>query len=175
MELMIIPGTPGDIDELEELYDVLNDYLESHVNYPGWKKGVYPVREQAENGIQNGTLYVAKRDHKIVGSVILNHEPEQVYDLVQWKVEADYEEIYVVHTLAVHPDYLREGVGQALLDFADELAKRDHAKAIRLDVYEKNLPAIHAYEKAGYHYIGQVDLGLRKYGLEWFKLFEKVQ
>ena len=47
MKFVIESGTPADIDELEELYDNLNDYLSATTNYPGWIKGIYPVRENA--------------------------------------------------------------------------------------------------------------------------------
>lgn len=44
------------IDELEKLYDNLNNYLELGTNYPGWAKGIYPIRETAVSGIQNNSL-----------------------------------------------------------------------------------------------------------------------
>ena len=31
---VIRKGTAGDLDELEKLYDSLNDYLEQNINYP---------------------------------------------------------------------------------------------------------------------------------------------
>ena len=73
MKFTIEPGTSADIDELEKLYDELNDYLAATTNYPGWIKGVYPVREDAVAGVNDETLYVARYDGRIVGSVILNH------------------------------------------------------------------------------------------------------
>ncbi|WP_312648537.1 hypothetical protein [Aminipila sp.] len=51
MKLTIRKASNHDIDELEQLYDELNDYLESTINFPGWKKGVYPTRKDAINGI----------------------------------------------------------------------------------------------------------------------------
>ena len=47
-------------------------------------------------------------------------------------------------------------------------------KAIRLDVYEQNTPAIRLYEKNGFQYITTVDLGLGDYGLHKFHLYEKI-
>ena len=35
MNLIIELGTSADIDELERLYDELNDYLATTLNYPG--------------------------------------------------------------------------------------------------------------------------------------------
>lgn len=85
MKIQIMQGTNSDIDELEQLYNYLNDTLEQGINYPGWKRGVYPVRENAEAGIEQETLFVAKHLDKIVGSIILNHQPEEAYKEMEWK------------------------------------------------------------------------------------------
>lgn len=174
MKIIIVPGTTADIDDVEALYNDLNDDLESGINYPGWKKDVYPIRKDAVAGINEGDLYIAKYDNKIVGSVILNHKAESVYNSVKWKIDKEYKEVLIIHTFVVHPKFSGLGIGKRLMEFASELAINLNMKSIRLDVYEKNEPAIKLYEKCGYEYIDKVDLGLRKYGLEWFKLYEKV-
>ncbi|GGK01909.1 GNAT family N-acetyltransferase [Parabacteroides faecis] len=174
MKFVIESGTPADIDELEKLYDDLNDYLAATTNYPGWIKGIYPVRECAVDGIQNNTLYVVRYDEKIVGSIILDHQPEEAYNNARWKVNTDYSHIFVIRTFVVHPSFLKMGIGRALMDYSFELAQQSGVKSIRLDVYEKNLPAISLYEKCGFEYIDTVGLGLGNYGLDWFKLYEKV-
>ena len=82
MKFTIEPGTSADIDELEKLYDELNDYLAATTNYPGWIKGVYPVREDAVAGVNDETLYVARYDGRIVGSVsTLLFLTNRVFDL----------------------------------------------------------------------------------------------
>lgn len=174
MDLIFENGKPTDVDELSKLYDDLNDYLEKNVNYPGWRKGIYPIHQHAEDGIKNGTLFVARDNGKIAGSVVLNHEAEEVYHKAKWHFESDYSDVIVIHTLVVHPDYLKHGVGRALMDFAIAHSIQKNAKSIRLDVYEENTPAIRLYEKLGFEYVDKVDLGLRQYGLDWFKLYEKV-
>ena len=61
------------------------------------------------------------------------------------------------------------------MDYAVCVGEQRNAKAIRLDVYKENLPAIRLYEKSGFKYIGLVDLGLEEiYGLKWYRVFEKV-
>ena len=174
MKFIIEPGTSADIDELEKLYNELNDYLAATINYPGWIKGIYPIREDAVAGVNDNMLYVARTDGRIAGSVILNHQPEKAYENVRWKMELDYSCIFVIHTFVVHPSFLKKGVGHALMDYSLELAQRSGINSVRLDVYEKNLPAISLYEKCGFEYVDTVDLGLGKYGLNWFKLYEKV-
>ncbi len=174
MKLIIEPSSFADIDELEELYNDLNDYLSTTTNYPGWIKGIYPIRENAVTGIQNNNLFVVRHEGKIVGSIILDHQPEEAYHGVKWNLDADYSSIFVVRTFVVHPSFLKNGVGRSLMDFSFELAQKSDMKSIRLDVYEKNIPAILLYEKCGFEYIDTVDLGLGNYGLDWFKLYEKV-
>ena len=174
MDIIIEQGTKFDIDELAQLYDDLNDYLESGINYQGWKNGVYPIREDAINGVANENLYAAKYSGKIVGSVILCHKPEPAYYKARWGTDADYSDIFVVYTFAVHPAYLKAGIGTNIMNFVTQHSIDEHAKSIRLDVYENNTPAIRLYEKCGFRYVDTVDLGLGDYGLDRFKLYEKL-
>lgn len=174
MKFVIESGTTADIDELEKLYDDLNDYLSATTNYPGWIKGIYPIREDAVAGIENNTLFVVRHDGKIAGSIILDHHPDEAYNNVRWKIEAEYSRIFVIRTFVVHPSFLKMGIGRALMNYSFELAQQSGIKSIRLDVYENNLPAISLYEKCGFEYIDTVDLGFGNYGLNWFKLYEKL-
>ena len=57
-------------------------FLAATTNYPGWIKGVYPVREDAVAGVNDETLYVARYDGRIVGSVsTLLFLTNRVFDL----------------------------------------------------------------------------------------------
>ena len=94
MDITIELGQSNDIDELEQLYNDLNDYLAEGVNYPGWVKGIYPVREDAIDGIEHGNLYVAKHNGNIDGSIILNHAPESAYHKAKWAFETDYSDVF---------------------------------------------------------------------------------
>lgn len=166
-------ATQLDIDELDKLYDTTIDYLTAHVNHPGWIKGVYPTRETAASGIHNNSLYVVRREKKIIGTVILNHIAEPAYSQADWSIEASTNEVLVVHTFVVHPDFLKRGLGEKILLAASTLAQEKQLKAIRLDVFRGNQPAIHLYEKCGFSYVDTVDLGLSDHGLDLFKLYEK--
>jgi ribosomal protein S18 acetylase RimI-like enzyme len=171
---IIIKGKEKDLDELEILYNDTNDFLNSNVNYPGWQRGIYPVRETANTDINERNLFVAKIDNKICGSIILNHKPENAYDKVKWGLDIEYDEVIVIHTFVVHPKYLKNGIGKKLMDFARLYSKENGMKTIRLDVSIYNKPAILLYEKCGYDYVGTVDLGLSNPDLKWFKLYEFI-
>lgn len=172
--MIIEKAQAKDIDELEQLYDELNDFLNADINHPGWIKGEYPIRQNAVDGINGQNLYVARLDNRIVGSIVLNHRPEEAYHTAPWGCPSDYSKIFVVHTLVVHPDYLMAGIGKKLVSFAIDLARETHMLAIRLDVYVNNLPAIKLYEKSGFQYIDTIHLSLGPHGPHPFHLYEKV-
>lgn len=174
MDIQIRLGREEDLDSLEQLYDNLNDYLAATINYPGWRKGVYPTRQDAEAGIKENALFVALENEEVVGSMILRHEPEPAYYSAPWSVNLADHEVYVIYTFTVSPYKLHHGIGQKLLEFATQYAKENQVKSLRLDVYEKNTPAIRLYEKCGFHYVDTVSLGLEEIGLSWFQLYEKL-
>lgn len=172
--MQIRKGTEKDIEEVSALYDAVNDYLESHTNYPGWRKGVYPIREDAAQGIAENNLFVAEAEGQIAGTFILRHRPGEAYALADWGNRLDYSEILVLYTFAVHPRFLRRGIGKQLMEFILAHAAREKIKAVRLDVYEKNTPAIRLYEQMGFQYVDTVDLGYGMYGLDRFRLYQRV-
>jgi ribosomal protein S18 acetylase RimI-like enzyme len=174
MNLKMRLGTERDLDALAQLYDDLNDYLAATNNYPGWKKGIYPVRQNAVDGINEGCLFVLTENDEILASVILRHEPEPAYLKASWQAMLDYKNVLVIYTFAVKSQKLHNGIGKRMLEFIEQYGKDNRIRALRLDVYEKNTPAIRLYEKCGYQYIDTVSLGLEEYGLDWFRLYEKL-
>ncbi len=174
MELTIRCGAQEDIGALVQLYDDLNDHLASTINYPGWKKGVYPTLQDAAQGIREGTLHVATWHDEIVGSLILRHSAEPAYLTAPWRASLEESLVFVLYTLVVNPKYLHQGVGKSMLAFADAHARECGVKALRLDVYEKNLPAIRLYEACGFEFVAAVSMGLEHYGLDRFFLYEKL-
>ncbi len=173
-DIHIKKAVEADVDGIEKLYEDICDYLEMHKNYPGWKKGVYPVRFDAEKALMKNALYIARIEGKTAGTIILKHEPEDGYKKGKWLVKDDYRYIYVVYTLAVHPNFLKCGVGKELLMFAEQVARKEGCVSIRLDVVKGNIPAERLYQKCGYQLIGTVSLGYEEYGLPWYHLYEKV-
>lgn len=168
-------ATMADLPAVALLYDELCDALAAGTNWPGWKKGVYPAQEDAEQAIQAGTLYLAEdAAGRLVGSVNLSQQPEPGYDTIPWQIDAPYSELLVVHTLAVHPAFARRGVGRALVEFAERLGRSRGIKALRLDVTAGNEPALRLYESCGFVRLGRFDQGLGDQGLDWFFAYEKL-
>jgi len=172
--MVIEKGAAEDIDGLVDMYGRVCDALNHGTNYPGWEKNIYPDRRTAVSGLADGGLFVARLDGTMAGSFILRHEPEPGYALADWGAELDYRDIFVVYTLCVAPEYKGRGLGRELMEFILEYSAAQGMKAVRLDVYGKNTPAITLYKKCGFQYIDTVDLGYGEYGLNAFELYQKL-
>lgn len=167
-------ATSKDILEVEQLYIAVCRQLALGTNYPGWTEGIYPTREEAIQGVQQDCLFVYRKEGRIVATMILNSDYEEGYDQVSWNTNATKEEVLVIHTLAIHPTFNRQGIGHHLVDFIKEYGHKNNKKTIRIDVTKGNLPAIHLYEKEGFTYIDSIDLGRAEHGLPLFSLYEFV-
>lgn len=67
---------------------------------------------------------------------MLSHKPEEKYKQADWHVDLDYADIFVIHTLAVHPRFLHQGIGRKIMEFIVEYSARMKRKAIRLDWFK---------------------------------------
>lgn len=76
MNFIIEPGSLA-VYKMVGTYSKLNDHLSATINYQGWIKGIYPVRENAAAGVDDNSLFVAGCDGRIAGSVISDHQPER--------------------------------------------------------------------------------------------------
>jgi len=59
-----------------------------------------------------------------------------------------------LYSIATHHEARGQGVGGALLDAAEQLARRRHCRALRLEVRTDNHGAVRLYERLGYRRIG---------------------
>lgn len=172
--MKIALATLEDVTEIAKLYDIVVDDLEATTNYPGWKKGIYPTYNEALAGVEKQQLYVIRNNDIIIGTITINNDQETNYQLAKWNCQVPDNEVYVIHTLAVHPQYKGKKIAQKLLQYAEHLAKTNGIKTIRLDVRKGNLPAIKLYSRCGYLYVGEINLDFRGADLGLFELYEKV-
>ena len=167
-------ATRNDIGAVGALYDTVCEHLETHVNWPGWKKGVYPTRADAEKGVREGTLYMLRDGGEIIGAVKLSHEPEAGYAGVCWGTPDEYDKILMIYALAVRPDRMRTGVAGRMMEEAEKIAREQGCVAMRLDAVTGNLPAEKLYTRCGFRCVVTKSLGYECYGLPRFDLFEKI-
>lgn len=113
-----------------------------------------PSREMIREDIENGNLFVAKKNNQILGSIVLDEEHDPEHAEVNWLVP-EQPTLYL-HRLVVHPDFQGEGTGKELMKFADDYAAENGYTSIRLDAYEENEVAQNLYQRFGYKKAGEV-------------------
>ncbi|MEK6958848.1 MAG: GNAT family N-acetyltransferase [archaeon] len=114
----------------------------------------HPSKERVLDGIKKGEHFVALQNNAIVGGVRLNHTPDDQYALVKWGIKD--EKPLIVHQLAVDPKLQGKGIAKELMAFAEEYAKKEGSKSVRLDTYSKNTPSNNFYKKLGYEFVGTI-------------------
>lgn len=147
---MIRKATQNDILALAALYDKAIDFEDSHVKYTSWKKGIYPTSDTAKAGIEKNSLFVLEENGILLASVVLDHRQPPEYRTAHWSISPSYNQVLVIHTLCVDPEFSGSGIGSTLLDFIKQYAKDSGCVTVRLNTTAKNEPAKHFYEKNGF-------------------------
>ena len=114
----------------------------------------YPSKEAFKKDIEKNTLYVCKNKSRITGCISLCADKDEEYENVEWITE-DFKNLYL-HRLAVHPEYQKKGVGRSLMDFAEEYAKLNGFKSVRLDTFSQNPRNNKFYKSRKYVQLGDV-------------------
>lgn len=140
----LVKGTHDDISEIVGIYRSL-------VGTPGctWDEE-YPNTTTAENDINNGWLYVLKKQDKIVAVVSIGDFGE-LSDL-----KGEQENSCELARIGVHPEFQKQGIGTVLLQQCFEIAKKQGYDRIRLLAAKVNKAALALYEKNGFKRCGEV-------------------
>ena len=170
---MIRIATERDLIQVEEIYNELLDHEAETVSYTNWQKGLYPTLTYAKEALEQDTLFVGEENGVLYGCVILNQIQPPEYANAHWNIPAKPEEVMVIHTLCIHPDWTGKGKGKELIRFCEEYASAKDWSVIRLDTYEGNIPACHLYLSVGYSYAGTTKFHFQKVIWENLKCFDK--
>lgn len=172
-ECEIIRASQDDLKEVMKLYSLTHYKIESSTNYCGWQRNIYPTDALIKQALADETLFVARKQDKMVACVILNKKQPKEYMKARWPSLDIFGEALVVEALAVLPDMYKKSIGSTIVRFAELAARSMGLKHIRCDVYLRNTPAIRMLGKLGYVDAGEIEsekLGGRK----WVKCFEKT-
>ena len=116
---------------------------------------LYPTKEDFENDIISGDLYVGILEDKIAVVFALNQECDEDYQNGEWEYpERPY---YVIHRLCVNPVFRNRGVAARTIHYIERLLKGRDVQAVRLDVFSNNPYSQRLYAKAGYVKTGVVE------------------
>lgn len=171
---MVRQALKNEKEKVIKFYDIVieaNNKAEINLR---WQKNVHPSHKLLEESIDNGELFIYEENEKILGACIMNKKFNESYNLISWGVDAKPCELGVIHVLGVHPDCFRKGIGEKLLNGLSEYACKNKIKAIRLDVFKINTPAVKLYEKLGFLRMGEIEMFVPNIGNEDFYLYEYI-
>ncbi len=147
---MIRKATAEDIQSVARLYEKMLDYEDENVKYTSWQRGIYPTADTARAGVKHESLYVLEENGEILASAVLDKRQPPEYRQAKWSIFAANNEVLVIHTLCVDPEYAGSGIGSAMVVFSKQLANKLGCTCIRLNTTERNTPAASLYKKNGF-------------------------
>ncbi|MGY8919570.1 MAG: GNAT family N-acetyltransferase [Flavobacteriales bacterium] len=150
---MIREATVDDLDAILKITKSCAKKLVSK-NIFQWNE-YYPNRNVFENDLYNKWLYVTVKENKVIGSICVSDLIDDEYATVKWLTPNNNNNIYI-HRLAVDPDYQGVGYAQKMMSFAEEFAKKNKYKSIRLDTFSKNMKNQKFYKQRGYKKLGEI-------------------
>ena len=92
------------------------------------------------------------------------------YKNIDWTVDAEADEIIVIHTFAV--SNARKGTGRKIFNQIRKNALKKNKKTIRVDIINGNIGALKVFERFGFEYIDTVEMFHPAVGCESFHLYE---
>ncbi len=129
----------------------------------------YPDYFKLLREIEKGHLYVIRNKGVSIGAITFSEQQEPTFNEIEWKNNTD--EYIVIRRIAVFPSWQKKGIGRKLIKFAEEYAKENKYKSIRLDVASSSVHLINLYKSFGYESLGDILYPKQK---ETFECLEKV-
>lgn len=175
MSLTFTQAQLENLSTVRQVYRTIIDHLGATIDYPRWHQVGHPGPELIASWITAGELYIVRDgadSNMIVGAVVLNHDTADGYHHAAWAIDAPPEQVLVVHALGVLPERAGQGIARFILDATVDLARQRGMRAIRLDVYVENTPALRLYTGYGFTDLGCHRIDYNNYDLTDFHLFE---
>ncbi len=115
----------------------------------------YPSRADFRADLADGALWVDEEagGRGLRGVVCVNRAEPPEYRDGTWSRDGA---ALVIHRLAVHPDFRRQGVGRGLLALAEDLARRSGVPYLRSDTYSLNGRMNALFVRMGYRRAGDI-------------------
>lgn len=163
----IVLAKSKDLKKIQDMYsDIVKHMYDNGITV--WNEA-YPS-EEFELDILNNQLYLLKDRHKLLGAFAL-YEHAMIEEDLMWKDKKA--KAYLINRLGVNVDYLKNGLGQELINRACDLAREMGAKYLRLLVCDVNVPAINLYKKCKFKKVKGIheeevrpDYSIFEYGFE---------
>ena len=163
---------PADFAVVRAFYDALIDDLLTRPHHPMWSRDGHPADDYLRSAIDGGELWLAELGGEIAGAMVVNHAANDGYKGVPWQVQAEPEQVVIVHAFGVSARHQGKGLGSAMMREIIDRCRAAGDKAMRLDLIDLNRPAEKVYLKLGFVHCASVELYYEEVGWQFFHMFE---
>lgn len=136
MEIKII-----NLDELNQVMEIINQAKELlKKDSLQWQQG-YPNVDTMTNDILNRHLYGYYIKNKLIGIVALIIGLDDNYCEIEngnWQIKANSNDL-TIHRIAVRNEFHKQKIGDKLIKFSIEYARKKGIKSIKVDTHLKNI------------------------------------
>ena len=163
----------SEFSSIRAFYDRLIDDLAQLPHHPMWDKEGHPSDAYIRSALAGGELWVAETGAcEVAGALILNHAANDGYKQVPWRVQAEPQQVAIVHAFGVATSHQGRGLGSAMMHHVIRLCREAGDKAIRLDLIDLNRPTEKVYFKLGFTKCAEIELYYEEVGWQLFHMFE---
>ena len=127
----------AEINDIDNIMKMINNCANDLIskNIFQWNEK-YPSKDVFLIDIEKKNLFIFKNSSGVVGCVALSYDKDIEYNDIKW-ITKDDKNLYV-HRLAVDTKFQKQGIGRLLMDFAEDYARDNKLKSVRLDTFSKN-------------------------------------
>lgn len=147
----------ADIPAILDIYDQAKAYLKSK-DVDQWQDG-YPNEQSILDDMAKKQSYVLVDNHTIIGTaaIVLELDPNYAYiEDGQWLTTIN--NYYCIHRIAVDNAIKGKHLANEFMLYAEELAKKDSKKSLRIDTHHENLSMQRFLHKCGFLPCGTIYL-----------------
>ena len=151
MHVELKMATAAEAAAIAALRLAVAEHLTKRYSHGHWSSG--GTEKAVRFDMRNSKLYCATHQDKLIASLRLDTKKPWAIDKKYFS--ASKQPLYLL-SMAVHPDWQRQGIGRLCMDEVKRICKSASADAIRLDAYDADAGAGEFYSKCGFQEVGRV-------------------
>lgn len=128
----------------------------------------YPLESDFLKDTNSGDLFVFEKEQEIQGVICINNIEPPEYESASWQCDKI---ATVIHRMAIAPQSRKQGIGNALMLFAETIAKTSGTYYLKTDTYSINDKMNNLFKKIGYQQVGEINFRERP---NKFICYEKI-
>ncbi len=154
----IRPATHNDIKSIMWLIQQAQQLFAAN-NIDQWQDN-YPNTHIIQEDIDNGHSHVIEDDKgQLLATAMISFDGEPTYKHINGEWLSDKEATYaVVHRIAVHPNYKRQGVARFILSWVYKRLEQEKAQSFRIDTHRQNTAMQNLLKSMNFQYCGIIYL-----------------